>query len=50
MKAARFARIHCAKEALYSELYKQQPIIIDDEVVLVELSVFTASLRPLYSF
>jgi len=33
------------KEALYVELYKQHPIIIDDEEVLVELSVFTASLE-----
>lgn len=50
MKAFRFARIHCVKEALYVDLYKQQPIIIDDEVVLVELSVFTASLEPQISF
>jgi hypothetical protein len=47
LKAYSFARVHCAKEALYVELWKQNPIIIDDEVVLVELSVFTASLTPL---
>jgi hypothetical protein len=50
MRAVRFARIHCAKAALYVELFKQHPIIIDDEVVLVELSVFTASLTPLLPF
>ena len=50
MRSFRFARIHCAKEALYVELFKQHPIIIDDEEVLVELSVFTASLTPLLPF
>jgi len=45
LKANRFARVHCMKEALYVELYRQHPIIIDDEEVLVELSVFTASLE-----
>jgi hypothetical protein len=49
VKAFGFARIHCVKEALYVELWKQQPIIIDDEEVLVQLSVFTASLEPRYS-
>ena len=47
MKTFRFARVHCIKEALYVELWKQHPIIVDDEEVLVELSVFTASLTPL---
>ncbi len=50
MRAYSFNRIHCVREALYVELYKQHPIIIDDEEVLVELSVFTASLEPLLSF
>jgi hypothetical protein len=44
LKAFRFTRVHCIKEALYVELWKQHPIIIDDEEVLVELSVFSASL------
>lgn len=50
MKADRFTKVHCIREALYVELYNQHPIIIDDEEVLVELSVFTASLEPLKSF
>ena len=45
MKAYRFSKIHCMKEALYVELCRQHPIIQDDEEVLVELSVFTASLK-----
>ena len=50
MKAYQFTRVHCMKEALYVELYKQHPIIIDDEEVLVELSVFTASLESSIPF
>lgn len=47
MKAFGFAKVHCVKEALYVELWKQHPIIIDDEEVLVELSAFSATLTPL---
>jgi hypothetical protein len=47
LKAYGFSRVHCQKEALYVELWKLNPIIEDDEEVLVELSVFTASLTPL---
>ncbi len=47
MKAFGFAKVHCVKEALYVELWKQHPIIIDDEEVLVELSKFSATLTPL---
>jgi hypothetical protein len=46
LKAFGFTKIHCPKEALYVELWKQCPILVDDEEVLVELSVFSASLTP----
>ena len=50
LKAYGFSRVHCPKEALYVELWKLNPIIEDDEEVLVELSVFTASLTPRLPF
>jgi len=34
------------REALYVELWKQHPIILDDEEVLAELSAFAATLTP----
>jgi hypothetical protein len=46
LKAFGFAKVHCQKEALYVELWKEHPISIDDEEVLVELSAFSATLTP----
>jgi hypothetical protein len=47
LKEHSFTRIHSTSEALYVELYKQHPILIDDEEVLAELSAFAASLTPI---
>ncbi|MBM4403546.1 MAG: hypothetical protein FJ042_04065 [Candidatus Cloacimonetes bacterium] len=49
MNTAGFNRIHNAKQALYIELQKYNPIVVDDEEVLAELSAFTATLTPLYT-
>lgn len=46
LKVFGFAKVHCQKQALYVELWKSNPITIDDEEVLVELSAFSATLTP----
>lgn len=46
LKVFGFSKVHCQKQALYVELWKQNPITIDDEEVLVELSAFSATLTP----
>jgi len=46
LKAYHFTKVHCSKEALYVDLWKQHPIIQDDEEVLAELFAFAASLTP----
>lgn len=46
MKLSRFYRIHSMQEALYLCLAKQNPILVDDEEVLVKLSAFSATLTP----
>ncbi len=48
MKLFGFAKVHSVKEALYLEFTRQNPITVDDEEVLVELSAFTATLTPRY--
>jgi hypothetical protein len=46
LKVFGFNKVHCQKEAMYVELLREQPITIDDEEVLVELSAFSATLTP----
>lgn len=46
LKVFGFNKVHCQKQALYVELWKEHPITIDDEEVLVELSAFSATLTP----
>ena len=46
MKTERFNRIHSRTEALYEVL--SRAIWTDDEEVLLQLSVFSATLTPLF--
>ncbi|MCB5246557.1 MAG: hypothetical protein PHD87_08170 [Candidatus Cloacimonetes bacterium] len=41
----RFHRIHSCREALYARVFR--PLWRDDEEVLLQLSVFSATLKPL---
>jgi len=49
MFSKRFYRIHSVQEALYQVLAKLYPITVDDEEVLVKLSVFSATLTPRFT-
>jgi len=49
LKTTGFSRIHNVQQALYIELLKYNPIVVDDEEVLAELSAFAATLTPLYT-
>lgn len=46
VKAIRFNRIHCKREALYEGLFRVH--WIDDEEVLLQLGRFSATLTPLF--
>ncbi len=46
MQTFGFSRIHSVKAALYSILLQRNPIIRDDEEVLVQLSAYAATLTP----
>ncbi len=49
VKNQRFYRIHSVQEALYQGILRLNPIIIDDEEVLVKLFAFNATLTPQFT-